>query len=127
MPSLNKVMIMGNLGQNPDVKRTAKAVIANLNIATTKKIKDESVTQWHKVVIFNKRAEFAEQYLKKGDLVFVEGELQTEKYTDKEGIERFVTKIIASDIKPLQSSSQGKPGRAKESAEEDDYDDDITF
>lgn len=98
---VNKVMIVGNLGQNPDVRVTAQGMqVANLSIATDESYKDRTTgervpkTEWHRIVLFGKTAEVAAQYLKKGSKVFVEGRLQTRKWTDKNNINRYTTEIV---------------------------------
>jgi single-strand DNA-binding protein len=110
--SVNKVILIGNLGQDPEVMYTAKGLcIANISLATSEKTKDKqtgeskSITEWHKVVAFDKLAEIFKDYLKKGSTVYIEGRLKTEKYQDKEGKDRYTTKIIADTMRMLG----GKP------------------
>ncbi|MFC0178569.1 single-stranded DNA-binding protein [Thorsellia kenyensis] len=98
---VNRVIILGNLGQDPEIRRTQSGdPIATLNIATSETWRDKatgeekSKTEWHRVVIFGKLAEIAEQYLKKGAQVYVEGQLQTRKWQDQQGIERYTTEVI---------------------------------
>lgn len=100
--SVNKVTLLGNLGRDPEIRHTRDGKpIANLSIATSETWRDRSTgerkekTEWHKVVIFNEGlAKVAEQYLKKGSTVYIEGQLQTRKYTDKDGIERYSTEVV---------------------------------
>ncbi|HEY1614469.1 MAG TPA: single-stranded DNA-binding protein [Rhizomicrobium sp.] len=100
--SLNKVMLIGNLGRDPEVRRTnAGEPVVNLNIATSESWRDKASgerkerTEWHRVVIFNENlAKVAEQYLRKGSKVFLEGQLQTRKWTDKDGQEKYSTEIV---------------------------------
>src|SRR5213076_3589078 len=100
--SVNKVILIGNLGQDPEVKSFQNGGrIANLRIATSENWKDKATgerkerTEWHNVVIFNENlARVAEQYLRKGSKVYVEGQLQTRKYTDKDGAEKYSTEIV---------------------------------
>lgn len=102
MSSVNKVMLIGHLGRDPEVRHTnAGDKIASLSVATSESWKDKSSgaridrTQWHKVVIFNPHlADFAEKYLRKGSRVYVEGALQTRKWTDKDGADRYTTEIV---------------------------------
>ena len=106
MAGLNKVMIIGNVG-SLDAKMSKSGVaIANLSIATSKSyVKDGQTineTEWHNVVAFQRLAEIIDQYVKKGHKLYVEGSLKTEKYTDKQGIEKYSTKIIASSIQLLE-------------------------
>jgi single-strand DNA-binding protein len=139
MTNLNKVLIAGRLGGDPDVRRTTSAIITNMSIASSEKYKDKEtgetkeITEWHKVVLFNRLAEVAEKYLKKGSAVFIEGKLKTEKYTDKDGIERYVTKIIGNNLQMLDSKTKTE-GEAKAksdprltSAQDEAFDDDIPF
>ncbi len=106
MASLNKVMLIGNLGADPEVRRKqdGKAVV-NLRVATSESWRDKASgerkekVEWHKVVIFNEAlAKIAEDYLKKGSKVFIEGSLQTRKYTDKDNIERFSTEVVLQNF-----------------------------
>ena len=110
MASVNKVIIVGNLGRDPEVRYTPEgASITNVTIATTDTWKDKATgekkeaTEWHRVVFFGKLAEIAGQYLKKGRQVYVEGALRTRKWQDKEGQERYTTEIVANEMKMLGS------------------------
>ncbi|MEO5348495.1 MAG: single-stranded DNA-binding protein [Magnetococcus sp. YQC-3] len=100
--SLNKVQLIGNLGADPEMRFTQDGrAIASLRLATTdtwtdKQGQRQERTEWHQVSVFGKLAEIAQQYLRKGSKVFVEGQLQTDKYTDKQGIERYTTKVVLS-------------------------------
>jgi len=110
MASVNKVIIVGNLGRDPEVRYTPNGdSITNVTIATTDTWKDKATgekkeaTEWHRVVFFGKLAEIAGQYLKKGRQVYVEGALRTRKWQDKEGQERYTTEIVANEMKMLGS------------------------
>jgi single-strand DNA-binding protein len=100
--SVNKVVLIGNLGRDPEVRRlTSGDPVVNLSIATSESWRDKASgerkekTEWHRVVIFNENlAKVAEQYLKKGSKVYLEGQLQTRKYTDKDGAEKYSTEIV---------------------------------
>src|ERR1044072_5021140 len=100
--SVNKVILVGNLGRDPEVRRlTSGDPVVNLSIATSENWKDKQSgerrerTEWHRVVIFNENlAKVAEQYLKKGAKVYIEGQLQTRKYTDKDGVEKYSTEVV---------------------------------
>jgi len=100
--SVNKVILIGNLGRDPEIRTTQNGTkIANLNLATSESWRDKASgerkekTEWHRVVIFNENlAKVAEQYLKKGAKVYIEGQLQTRKYTDKDGAEKYSTEIV---------------------------------
>ena len=105
--SLNKVMLIGNLGADPEIKYTPNGTaVANLRIATSdnRKNKDgewEERTEWHRVVVWGKLAELCEKYLSKGRQCFVEGRLQTRSWDDKDGNKRYTTEIVASTIQFL--------------------------
>lgn len=122
MASLNKATIIGNLGRDPEVRYSANGdPIANLAVATTDRWKDKATgeqkeaTEWHRVAMFGRLAEIAAEYLKKGSQVYIEGKLQTRKYTDKEGVERYTTEIIASEMKMLGGVPAGNRGDNQES------------
>ncbi len=100
---INKVIIIGNLGQNPETRYTSNGnTITNLNIATSEIWKDKKTgenkekIEWHRVILFGKLAEIASEYLKKGSQVYIEGSLQTRKWQDKEGNDRYITEIIVN-------------------------------
>jgi single-strand DNA-binding protein len=107
MASVNKVILVGNLGRDPEIRYMPNGdPIANITIATSSKYKSKTgemveETEWHRVTFFGKLAEIVGQYLKKGRPVYVEGRLKTRKYTDKDGVEKFATDIIASEMQML--------------------------
>ncbi|OUV29183.1 MAG: hypothetical protein CBC60_05270 [Betaproteobacteria bacterium TMED100] len=108
MSTLNKAMILGRLGRDPEVRYTAGgAPVANISIATNSRSKDKSgewqdITEWHRVVLFNKNAEIAEKYLKKGGAVYIEGRIQTRSWEDQQsGQKRYSTEIIADQLKMM--------------------------
>lgn len=103
MASVNKVLIIGSLGRDPEVRYLPSGdAITNISVATSYKPKDkEAVTEWHRIAFFGKLAEIAGQYLKKGGSVYIEGRLQTRKYTDKDGVEKYATDIIAETMQML--------------------------
>ena len=114
---INKVILVGNLGNDPDVRYTAGgAAIANVSIATTEGWKDresgemQEKTEWHKVVFFGKLAEIVAEYVKKGSQIYIEGRLQTRKWQDKEGNERYTTEIVANEMQMLGGRSSGGGG-----------------
>jgi single-strand DNA-binding protein len=116
MASVNKVIIVGNLGRDPEVRYMPSGdAVANIAVATTDKWKDKQSgeqkeqTEWHRVSFFGKLAEIAGQYLHKGSQVYIEGKLQTRKYTDKDGVEKFATEIRADSMQML-GSRQGSDG-----------------
>lgn len=106
--SVNKVILVGHLGADPEVSFLPSGEpVANFRIATTKRWKDKTSgenreqTEWHRLTVFGKRAEFVSEFLKKGRQVYVEGELRTRKYTDKDNVERYATEIIAHEVQML--------------------------
>ncbi len=108
MASLNKVQIIGNLGADPELRHTGSGVaVANISVATAEKWKDKQTgdlqerTEWHRVVFFDRKAEVIAEYMRKGRMIYVEGRIETEKYTDKQGVERYATKIIGIDFQML--------------------------
>lgn len=159
--SVNKVILVGNLGRDPEVRYMPNGdAVANFSIATSESWKDKSGervsrTEWHNIVIYRKLAEIAGQYLKKGSSVYLEGRIQSRKYTGKDGIERTAYEIIVSEMKmmggrndggsapmddggasydaPAQQQAQAAPPAAPRKMENkpapvvDDLDDDIPF
>ncbi len=108
MASVNKVIIMGNCGRDPEVRYTAGgAAICNISVATSSKRKDKTTgesiedTQWHRVTFYDRLAEIAGEYLKKGNPVYIEGRLKYGKYTDKDGVERNTVDIVANEMQLL--------------------------
>ena len=116
MASVNKVILIGNLGRDPETRYTTDgSAVTNLNIATTDTWKDKSgekqeKTEWHRIVLFGRQAEIAGEYLKKGRSVYIEGRLQTRKYTDKEGVEKYATEIVGDRMQLLGSREGGGAG-----------------
>lgn len=114
MASVNKVIIVGNLGRDPETRYMPNGeAVTNIAVATTEKWKDKNsgdqkeVTEWHRITFYRKLAEIAGQYLKKGSSVYIEGRLQTRKWTDKENIERYTTEIIADSMQMLDRRQGG--------------------
>lgn len=116
---INKVILVGNLGADPETRFTASGMaITNLRLATTEQRTDKTSgekqdhTEWHRVVLFGKLGEIANEYLKKGRQVYIEGSLRTSKYTDKSGVEKYSTDIIGNDMQMLGSGGGGggEPG-----------------
>jgi single-strand DNA-binding protein len=116
---INKVILVGNLGNDPESRYTqAGAAITNITIATSESWKDKNTgqaqerTEWHRVVFFNKLAEIAGQYLKKGSKVYIEGSLRTRKWQDQQGQDRYTTEIVANEMQMLDSRGAGAPSNA---------------
>lgn len=120
MASVNKVILVGNLGRDPEVRYMPSGEpVANITIATSSKYKSKTgemveETEWHRVTFFGKLAEIVSQYLKKGRPVYVEGRLKTRKYTDKDGVEKYATDIIANEMQMLG----GREGMGEPSGED---------
>jgi single-strand DNA-binding protein len=159
MASVNKVILIGNLGRDPEVRYAPSgAAICNVTLATSRQWKDkqsgerQEETEWHRVVFYDRLAEIAGEYLKKGRPVYVEGRLKTRKWTDKDGVEKYTTEIVADQMQLLGSregmgagpDEGGAPARreaparpagsavapkpaAKSATGFDDMDDDIPF
>jgi single-strand DNA-binding protein len=113
MASVNKVILIGNLGRDPEIRSSQNGgKIASLNIATTEFRKDSKTgssaehTEWHRISIFGKLSDVAEQYLKKGSPVFIEGRIRTNKWTDKAGIERYGVEVICENLQLLAGRPQ---------------------
>jgi single-strand DNA-binding protein len=111
---VNKVILIGRLGKDPDVRYTPDGtMVTNFNLATDEQWKDKNgekvqKTEWHRIVTWGKLAEICGNYLVKGKLVFIEGRIQTRSWEDKEGVKRFTTEIIASNMQMLDSKGQNK-------------------
>ena len=118
MKGVNKVILIGNLGRDPEMKQTQSgAAIANIAVATSESWKDKNTgenqerTEWHRVVMFNRLGEIAGEYLKKGSKVYIEGKLQTRKWQDKDGQDRYTTEIVANEMQFLDSKSNNSESR----------------
>jgi len=114
---VNKVILVGNLGNDPETRYTqAGAAITNISVATSETWKDKQTgqpqerTEWHRVVFFNRLAEIAGEYLRKGSKVYVEGGLRTRKWQDKEGQDRYTTEIVGNEMQMLDSRGAGQGG-----------------
>lgn len=143
---VNKVILIGNLGADPEVRYTPNGnAVANATLATSSAWRDKQTgelqdrTEWHRVVFFNRLAEIVGEYLHKGSKVYIEGSLRTRKWQDKSGIDRYTTEIIANEMQMLDSRSashssqdsyakqQSKTEQAAMNGEQDKFDDDIPF
>jgi single-strand DNA-binding protein len=115
MASINKVILIGNLGRDPEMRATASGgAVCTITIATSRSWKDKTTgekqeeTEWHRVVFYDRLAEVAGQYLKKGRPVYVEGRLKTRKWTDKDGAEKYSTEIMADSMQLLAGGDGGR-------------------
>jgi single-strand DNA-binding protein len=136
MSGVNKVIIVGNLGNDPETRYTPSGDgITNFTVATSESWKDRETnqkqekTEWHRVVAFKRLAEICGEYLKKGSKVYIEGKLQTRQW-DKDGQKHYTTEIVAREMQMLDSKPQGEPRREERqepSRSEQDFDDDIPF
>lgn len=123
MASVNKAVLIGRLGKDPEKRNMTNGdAVTNISLATTESWKDrngekQDRTEWHKIVAYRKLAEIMGEYLKKGSQVYIEGKLATRKWTDKNGMERYTTEIIATDMKML-GSKQSDSDNAGQSAQD---------
>ncbi len=146
---VNKVILVGNLGKDPEVRFIPSgSAVANITVATTESWKDKQTgekqekTEWHRVVFFNRLAEIVGEYLKKGSQIYIEGRLQTRKWQGQDGQDRYTTEIVANEMQMLGSRSGGDtawnvpensvPAQQQAAPEEspppsDDFDDDVPF
>ena len=114
---INKVILIGNLGSDPELRHTqAGAPVATFNVATTEKWKNkdgepQEQTEWHRIVAWQRLAEICEEYLSKGSRVYIEGKLQTRKWQDQDGNDRYTTEIIAREMKMLSPRNEQQGGR----------------
>jgi len=123
---INKVFLLGNLGQDPDVRYTTGGnPVANMSLATGEGYKDKESgqwqerTEWHRIVLFGRMAEIADQYLKKGSRVHIEGKLQTRKWQDRDGNDRFTTEVVANNMIMLGEKEGQGSGYANSRGETD--------
>ncbi|MDY0383822.1 single-stranded DNA-binding protein [Trichlorobacter sp.] len=123
MASLNKVMLIGNLGKDPEVRYTGSGqAVASFSLATSERFKNkqsgewEEKTEWHRVTLWGKQAEVAGEYLAKGKTVFIEGRLQTRKWTDRDGNEKYTTEIVGERMQMLGGKGDGGGGGRRSEA-----------
>ena len=119
---VNKVILVGHLGGNPELKYMPSGnAVANINIATTESWKDKKTgekqerTEWHRVVLFQRLAEIANEYLRKGSQVYIEGRLQTRQWQDQQGVDHYLTEVIANDMQMLGSNGGTMSGKTRQS------------
>lgn len=130
---MNKVILLGNLGQDPDLRYTATGTaVANFSLATNESYKDKDgnkvdKVEWHRIVAWGRTAEIAGEYLQKGSKVLVEGKLQTRSWDDKEGVKRYTTEVVVQRLEMIGKSSGEKSDRPPEPPQFEPDDDDIPF
>lgn len=130
---INKVILIGNLGRDPEAHSTKDGgVVTTLSLATTRRVKQTDGTygdevEWHRVVCFGKTAEIARDYLGKGRQVYIEGRLRTRKYTDKAGIERYLTEVICEKLQMLGKKDDGATPAAAPAAAPTHNEDEVPF
>lgn len=145
MSGVNKVILIGNLGADPNVRATAGGnTVTNLSLATSEKWRDkqsgemQEKTEWHRVVLFSKLADIAGEYLRKGSKVYIEGQLQTRKWQDRDGNDRYTTEVVGRQMQMLDTRGSGdgssRPSRSQQPGDPGpqpgdpgQYDDDIPF
>ena len=128
MASVNKVILVGNLGRDPEPRYMSdgQTVVTTLNVATTRRIKQQDgnykdEVEWHRVVLFRRQAEVANEYMKKGSACYIEGRLQTRKWQDKNGIDRWTTEIIGETLQLLDRKSDGQQSQQSAAQSVDAY------
>lgn len=131
---VNKVILIGHVGQDPEVKHTASgSAIANISLATSESWKNkttgakEEKTEWHKVAFFGKLAEIVGQHVKKGQQIYIEGRLQTRKWQDQNGQDRYTTEIVANEMQMTRGSQDNTQQKSNAPESFDNFDDDIPF
>jgi single-strand DNA-binding protein len=110
MSGVNKAIIIGNVGSDPESKRVGESTVANFSVATSEKYKDKETTEWHRIVVWGKLAEIVAQYVRKGSLVCVEGKIQTREWEGKDGSKQRTTEINASQVTFLGKRKEGGGG-----------------
>lgn len=128
MASVNKVILVGNLGRDPELRYMSdgQTAVTTLNVATTRRIKQQDCNykdevEWHRVVLFRRPAEVANEYMKKGSACYIEGRLQTRKWQDKNGIDRWTTEIIGETLQLLDRKSDGQQSQQSAAQSVDAY------
>jgi single-strand DNA-binding protein len=127
MSNLNKVMLIGRVGKDPEVRYTKSGqAVADLSVATNDYWKDkqgnkQERTEWHRIVLWSGTAEFAQKYVKKGRLIFVEGRLQTREWTDNQSVKRYTTEVVANTVQLLDRPAEGGGGGGGGSRDSEDY------
>lgn len=113
MSTVNKVILIGNVGADPELRYTAGGkAVAEIRMATSEKYGDTETTEWHRVIVWEKLAEIVGQYVHKGSKIFIEGRIQTRSYDDKDGNKRYITEIVARDMRMLDKRGDGGTSEA---------------
>ena len=134
--SVNKCILIGNLGADPEIRDVSGTRVANFNLATTEKWKDKNgdkqeKTEWHRVVVWGATADVLQKYVVKGDMIYIEGKLQTRKWQDKDGADRYTTEVVVSGfggvMRMLKTKGTGTGGGNQPPPSNQSPDDDIPF
>lgn len=126
MKSLNRIEVIGRVGQDPKIRQAGGSSVAEFSVATSEKWSNGERTDWHRISAWGKLADIVEQYVRKGDLVFIAGSMKYEKYTDKNGVEKEVAKVNARDLLMLGGNKQAAQS-TKPAVALDEPDDDLPF
>jgi single-strand DNA-binding protein len=120
---INRAILIGRAGKDPEIRSTPSGTtVANITLATSKKVKGEESTQWHRLVFFDKLAEVVQQYVRKGSLLYVEGEIRYGEYTDKDGVKRSTTDISVFQMQMLGGKPEQREEPRQQSAPVDEGD-----
>ena len=137
MAGVNKAILLGNLGKDPEIRRLDDGrAVANFSIATSESYKNKAGervtnTEWHNIVLWSPLAEIAENYLKKGNQVYIEGKISNRSYEDKDGVKKYISEVVGRDITLLgrapDSAGQNQTNETNEAKKEDTVEDDLPF
>ena len=137
MAGVNKAILLGNLGKDPEIRRLDDGrAVANFSIATSESYKNKAGervtnTEWHNIVLWSPLAEIAENYLKKGSQVYIEGKISNRSYEDKDGVKKYISEVVGRDITLLgrapDSAGKNQTNETKEAKKEDTVEDDLPF
>ena len=137
MAGVNKAILLGNLGKDPEIRRLDDGrAVANFSIATSESYKNKAGervtnTEWHNIVLWSPLAEIAENYLKKGSQVYIEGKISNRSYEDKDGVKKYISEVVGRDITLLgrapDSAGQNQTSHTNEAKQEDTVEDDLPF
>jgi len=132
MAALNKIMLIGNLGKDPEVRMAGSAKVVNFSIAVTEKFKSregnqQEKTEWVNIVLWNKLADIADKYLKKGSPVYIEGKIQTRSWDDQSGSKRYTTEVVGNSLQMLGQKNSNQQEQPTQQAAPPIQDDDLPF